>query len=88
MNKIRRITAWLTVLLIAGLIIGTLICAVIGSPYFGGMLVLSLAIPVVLWVFMWFTHLIHGDSKVISKEELEALKQSKDVHNVSDKKEE
>lgn len=87
MSKIRRIVAWLTILVITGLIIGTLICAIIGSPYFWGMLVLSFAVPVVLWVFMWFTHLIHGDSQVIPKEELEALKQSKEIHNISDKKE-
>lgn len=73
MNKIRRIVAGLTILLIAGLIIGTLVCGIIGSPYFIGMLCLSIGVPVVLWVFMWFTNLLHRDSKEISKEESEAF---------------
>ena len=77
MTKIRRIAALLTVLLIAVLVIGTLICGILGSPYFYGMLFLTIVVPVVLWVFMWFTHLIHGDSKVISKEDMKALEEAK-----------
>ncbi|MCM1158487.1 MAG: hypothetical protein NC300_07355 [Bacteroidales bacterium] len=77
MKKLRRIVAGLTVFLIVALIAGTLICAVTGSKYFLGMLFLSFAVPVVLWVFMWFTHLIHGDSQVISKEEMEAVDKAK-----------
>ena len=88
MNKIRRIAAWLTILLIAGLIIGTLICAIMGSTYFYGMLCLSLGVPVVLWVFIWFTHLVHGDSKVISKEVSEALNHSKQTSEFTDQKKE
>lgn len=86
MTKIRRITAWLTVLLIIALIIGTVICGITGSPYFNGMLFLSFAVPVVLWVFMWFTHLIHGNSKVISKED--KLDKKKEFPEISGKKEE
>lgn len=86
MNKIRRIVAGLTVLLIVGLVIGTLICGIIKSPYFYGLLFLSFAVPVVLWVFMWFTHLLHGDSKVVSKEEAEELKRLKEVSKTSDLK--
>ncbi len=73
MNRIRRITAGISVILIIGLVIGAFICGITGSKYFLGMLFLALAVPVVLWVFMWFTHLIHGDSEVISKEEMETL---------------
>lgn len=77
MEKIRRIISFLTVVLILLLIVGTVICAVTGSPYFMGMLFLTFAVPVVLWVFMWFTHLIHGDSQVISKEDLENILKEK-----------
>lgn len=69
MKKIRQITAWVTILVIAALIIGTIVCAVTGSQYFFGMLFLTIVVPVVLWVFMWFTHLVHGDSDVIPKED-------------------
>ncbi len=73
MKKTRRIVALLTVVVIIALVIGTLICALTGSKYFFGMLFLTIAVPVVLWVFMWFTHLVHGQSEVISKEEMELL---------------
>lgn len=63
MNKLRRVVAMLTVLLIVGLIIGTLICAFTGSKHFMGMLFLALAVPIVLWVFMWFTNLVSDQSK-------------------------
>lgn len=73
MQKVRRIIALFTVIVIAALVIGTLICAVTGSEYFLGMLFFTFVIPVVLWVFMWFTRLVNGESEVISKEDMEAL---------------
>lgn len=78
MKKIRRIVAFLTVFVIVALVIGTLICAIIGSKYFFGMLFLTFVIPVVLWVFMWFTRLINGESEVISKKDMETLKDHKE----------
>lgn len=77
MKKIRQIFAWITVIVIIGLIIATLICGITGSEYFFGMLFLMFVVPVVLWVFMWFTHLVNGDSQVISKEDMEALERKK-----------
>ena len=62
MKKVRRIVAFLTVILIVALVIGTFICAITGSKYFLGMLCLSFIVPVVLWVFMWFTRLVNGES--------------------------
>ena len=41
MNKVRRITALLTVIVIVVLVIATLVCALTGSPYFFGMLALT-----------------------------------------------
>ena len=77
MKRVRQIVAWLTIVVIIGLIIGTIVCAVTGSKYFFGMLFLMIAVPIVLWVFMWFTHLVNGDSSVIPKEDMDALEQSK-----------
>ena len=85
MKKVRRIVAGLTVVLIIALLIGTLVCVVTGSKYFFGMLFLTLVVPVVLWVFMWFTHLVNDDSEVISKDEMELLKQSKSQENMEKK---
>lgn len=57
MNKVRRITALLTVIVIVVLVIATLVCALTGSPYFFGMLALTFIVPIILWVFMWFAGL-------------------------------
>lgn len=73
MKKIRQIVAWITIIVIIGLIIGAVVCAITGSKYFFGMLFLAFAVPIVLWIFMWFTHLVHGDSEVIPKEDLKEL---------------
>lgn len=64
MEKVRKITAWITVIVIVGLIIGTLICAITGSDYFFGMLALSFIVPVILWVFMWFSKLVNGNQEM------------------------
>ncbi len=68
MDRIRRISAWITIVVIIGLLVGTVVCAVTGSEYFFGFLALTILVPVVLWVFMWFTRLIHGKSEVISED--------------------
>lgn len=77
MKRVRQIVACVTVAVILCLIIGTLICAVTGCKYFFGMLFLMIVVPVVLWVFMWFTRLVNGDSDVISRKDMEALEKSK-----------
>lgn len=63
MNKVRRITAWITIIVIVGLIIGTIVCAITGSDYFFGFFALSIFVPVVLWIFMWFTKLVNDKSE-------------------------
>lgn len=78
MKRLRQIMAWLTIVLIAGLIIGAVVCAITGSRYFFGLLALAMAVPIVLWVFMWFTRLIHGDSGVVSKEDMYASNRKND----------
>ena len=86
MKKVRQMVAWLTIFVIVALIIGTVICAVTGSQYFFGMLFLTFVVPVVLWVFMWITRLLNGESQVISKEEMEALEEAKASHNQEQEK--
>lgn len=77
MKKVRQIVAWITIAIIIVLLVCTIVCAVTGSEYFFGMLFLTFVVPVVLWVFMWITRLVNGESEVISKEEMDALKQAK-----------
>lgn len=64
MDKIRRITALLTAVLIVLLVIATFVCAITGSQYFFGMLALTFIVPIVLWVFMWFTKLANDKSEL------------------------
>lgn len=77
MSKLRRVVALLSVIMIIGLVIAAVIFGITGSKYFLGTLFLALAVPIVLWVFMWFTHLVNGDSEVIPKEDLEKLDEYK-----------
>lgn len=58
MERIRRWTAGITVAVILILLLASIVLAVIGSPYFLGMLTLCIIVSVVLWVFMWFTRLL------------------------------
>ena len=62
MEKLRRIVAMISVVVIVALIIGMVICAIMGSKYFFGMLALVFLIPITLWVFMWFTKLVNPSS--------------------------
>ncbi len=63
MEKIRKVVALVSVIVILALIIGMIICAITGSKYFFGMLALVFMVPITLWVFMWFTKLTtkHSD---------------------------
>lgn len=76
MQKIRRIMAWLTIVVIVALIIAMLVSAVTGSRYFFLFLFLAIFVPIILWVFMWFTRLMAGESDVISKEDMEQLEKA------------
>lgn len=68
MDTVRRISAWITIIVIVGLLVATVVCAVTGSKYFFGFLALTILVPVLLWIFMWFTRLIHGKSEVLPED--------------------
>ncbi len=53
-NKIQRILAVTTLILLAVCLILTLVFAFTGSEYFLGMLFITLAVPVLLWIGMFF----------------------------------
>ncbi len=52
-KKIKQILAWLTILLIAAVIIYMLYCAFTGKNFLGS-LYLIFVIPVIIWVIMFF----------------------------------
>lgn len=63
MSKLRKIMAILSVILIVGLVLLSFILGIMGSKYFLAALFFAIVVPIVLWVFMWFTHLTYGDSE-------------------------
>lgn len=57
----RRIIAMSSVIIIVFCVIGALICAIIGSPYFWALFFLAMTLPVLMWVFLWFLRLMRGE---------------------------
>lgn len=53
-NKIQRVLAILTLLILASCLILTLIFAFTGSKYFMVMLLITLLVPIILWICMFF----------------------------------
>lgn len=55
--KPKQIAAWVCIVLLVGLYITTLICAVADFPgwqrMFGGCLVGTIALPILLWIYIW-----------------------------------
>jgi uncharacterized protein YacL len=72
---VKRIVALAAVVLLVGMYIATLVCAVLATPeaksMFVGSLVLTVAVPVILWVFMALYKRAHrDDDKNISISEM------------------
>lgn len=57
-NNIKRILAILCVILIIACVITTLVLAIMGSPNFMGMLVVTLMFPVFLWIYAFIYKLL------------------------------
>lgn len=74
-NKIRRIVALLTVLILVLCIITMVVMAVMGSKYFLGFLFLSIALPVILWIPLWFMNLISVKDNI---KQMENAKETED----------
>lgn len=62
MNKLKRAAALLLVILLAGLVIFTLYCAVTGSTYFMASLITTLVLPVLLYAYLFIYRLTKKDS--------------------------
>lgn len=54
MKGLRRMLAWITIIVIAGLVITTFVLGITGSAYTFGMLGITMGISVLLWVLLWF----------------------------------
>lgn len=65
MKKAKRILAMIGVIILAGMYVATLICAVSASENFMSMLMASMyasfIIPVIIWAFTYFAGLFNKD---------------------------
>ena len=50
MKRIKRVLAWIALIIIAGLIIATLILGIKGSPYAISMLGVTMGVSIIIWV--------------------------------------
>lgn len=68
-NKIRRIIALLTVVVIVTCIVAMVVMACIGSKLFLIFLFLAIALPVILWIPLWFMNILKGNDDDQKKDE-------------------
>lgn len=61
-NKLFRVMAWLAIILIVGLIIATFITGITGSKYFMGFLVLTIIVPVFIYVVLWIGRILFNSA--------------------------
>lgn len=57
-NKLFRIMAWFAIILIVGLIMATFITGITGNKYFMGFLVLTIIVPVFIYVVLWIGRIL------------------------------
>ncbi|MBR3833885.1 MAG: hypothetical protein IKJ73_06180 [Lachnospiraceae bacterium] len=67
-NKFFRIMAWVAIVLIIGLIIATFVTGITGSKYFMGFLVLSIIVPVFIYVVLWIGRVLFNASNSSEEE--------------------
>ncbi len=62
-NKFFRVMAWVALVLIVGLIIATFVTGITGSKYFMGFLVLSIIVPVFVYVVLWIGRVLYNSAQ-------------------------
>lgn len=56
----QRILALITVIMIIGLVIAAIVCAVIGSRYYMGFLFAAIVFPILIYVIVWLAGVLKG----------------------------
>lgn len=62
-NTLKRIAALALVVIMLGLIVFTLYCAVTGSPYFMASMVSMFMLPILVYAYMFIYRLMHRDDQ-------------------------
>lgn len=93
--NVKRIAAWIAIILLVGLYVVTLVLALINSPatnsLFTVALVCTIVIPVMCWIFIWVYGQMTGKKTIADlnlmqdKEQAEPGKINGDEKTVSDK---
>lgn len=75
-NKLFRIMACVALIIIVVLVIATFITGITGSEYFMGFLILSIIVPVLVYVILWFGRILYNSSNKAEEGQGEADTQS------------
>ena len=59
-RKLSRIIAWICLIIIAGLIIATFVTGIMGSKLFMPFLALTIAVPFLMYIALWFGKILNG----------------------------
>ncbi len=59
-KKLSRIIAWVCIIIIVALIIATFVTGIMGSKLFMPFLALTIAVPALMYVALWFGKILNG----------------------------
>lgn len=71
-NKLFRIMAFVALIIIVALVITTFVTGITGSEYFMGFLVLSIIVPVLVYVILWIGRILYNSSNKDDEGQTEA----------------
>lgn len=79
-KKIMRVVAWICIIIMVVLLVMTFVLGISGSEYFMAGLVLSIIVPAMFYVFLWFGSLLFSLSRGTQPEgaELDGAEQTDD----------
>ena len=58
MERLRRILAMITVIIIIGMVLTTFVLGILGNPYTISMIGVTFGISIILYVLLWFMKLL------------------------------
>lgn len=62
-KRIKRVLAWIALIVIAGMVIATLVLGILGSPYTLSMLGATMGVSITIWVLFWISGMVNGNKE-------------------------
>lgn len=59
-KRIKRVLAWIALIVIAGMVIATFVLGIQGSPYTLSMLGATMGVSIMIWVLFWISGMVNG----------------------------